>query len=155
MHSNFERHLGIFYHVPRATKLAILRLFRLKCQLQSSWVVIKYGRMVLKTWVLSPFGQNFTVEFDPFSPKNFGQAYCTNERVVLERVREPHDMISLLNVKPGNWPYSWRDDQLMMTLSILTLNSQSTVLCSAWKRSKTNTWDPFVEIFGLIHKYYD
>ena len=104
----------------------------------------------------SPFGQNFTVEFDPFSPKIFGQAYCTNGRVVLERAltSSRHD-ISPQCLARKLALHSWRHDQLMMTLIILTLHNQSTVLCSAWKRSKTNTRDPFVEIFGLIHKYYD
>ena len=32
---NFERNLGIFYHVTRAPKLAIVRLFRLKLQTSS------------------------------------------------------------------------------------------------------------------------
>ena len=32
---NFERNLGIFYHVARAPKLAIVRLFRLKLQTSS------------------------------------------------------------------------------------------------------------------------
>ena len=31
VHSNFEYHAGIFYHVPKTPKLVVLRIFRLKC----------------------------------------------------------------------------------------------------------------------------
>ena len=44
VHSSFEDHMGIFYHAPRASQLAILRLFRL-C---SSY---KYAPMLLEIGV--------------------------------------------------------------------------------------------------------